>query len=187
MAETQDISLIEGSGLKVELEPRLHAASLRYFERDGAFAQMVHDVTGLDIPRDRGAAHRADVAKQITTILAWRSPSETMLLTTELKLLDSLQTAAAELNDGCVVDQCGGILVFRARGAELANLVAKTAGHGAMPAIGESRRTRLADVAVLLVKIQADESLFVVDRIYAPHVMASIRATAADLDAALYN
>jgi heterotetrameric sarcosine oxidase gamma subunit len=187
MAEAQDLALIEGSGLKVELEPLLHAASLRYFERDGAFAQMVHDVTGLGVPRDRGAAHSADVAKQIITILAWRSPSETMLLTTELNLLRSLQTAAAALNDGCVVDQCGGVLVFRARGAEVANLVAKTAGHGAMPAIGESRRTRLADVAVLLIKIQAEESLLVIDRIYAPHVIASIRASAADLDVALYN
>jgi sarcosine oxidase gamma subunit len=65
--------------------------------------------------------------------------------------------------------------------------VAKTAGHGAMPAIGESRRTRLADVAVLIVKVQAEECLFVVDRIYAPHVMASIRVSAADLDVALYN
>ncbi len=178
--------LVEGSGLKVELEPRLHAASLRYFERDGAFTRMVQGVIGLEVPREGGAAHRADDAQSLT-ILAWRSPSETALLTTELKLLDSLQTAAAALNDGCIVDQRGGMLVFRARGTEVANLVAKTAGHGAMPAIGESRRTRLADVAVLIVRVQAEESLFVVDRIYAPHVMASIRVSAADLDVALYN
>jgi heterotetrameric sarcosine oxidase gamma subunit len=187
MADAQDLLLVEGSGLKVELEPRLHAASLRYFERDSAFTRMVQAVTGLGVPRDRGAAHSADDAKESLTLLAWRSPSETTLLTTDLKLLDSLQTAAAALNDGCVVDQRGGMLVFRARGKEVANLVARTAGHGAMPAIGESRRTRLADVAVMLVKVQAEESLFVVDRIYAPHVMASIRASAADIDIALYN
>jgi len=186
MAEAQDLLLVEASGLKVELEPRLHATSLRYFERDGAFTRMVREVAGLDVPRDRGAAHVADVAKESITLLAWRSPSETTLLTTELKLLDSLQTAAAALTDGCVVDQRGGILVFRARGSEVANLVAKTAGHGAMPAIGESRRTRLADVAVSIIKVQAEESLLVIDRIYAPHLMASIRVSAADLDVALY-
>jgi len=141
MAEDQDLVLVEGSGLNVELEPRWHVASLRYFERDGAFTRMVRSVTGLDVPGDRGAVHSADVAKQSITILAWRSPSETTLLTTDPKLLDSLQTAAAALHDGCVVDQCGGILVFRARGTEVADLVAKTAGHGAMPAIGKSRRT----------------------------------------------
>jgi sarcosine oxidase gamma subunit len=69
----------------------------------------------------------------------------------------------------------------------VANLVAKTAGHGAMPAIGESRRTRLADVAVMIVRVQAEESLFVVDRMYAPHVMSSIRVSAADLDVPLQN
>jgi heterotetrameric sarcosine oxidase gamma subunit len=187
MAEAQDLALIEGSGLKVELAPQLHVASLRYFERDGAFTRMVHRVTGLGVPNDRGAAHSADVVEHGITILAWRSPSETTLLTTDSGLLDSLQTAAAALNDGCVVDQCGGMLVFRARGTEAANLVAKTAGHGAMPAIGESRRTRLADVAVLIVKVQAEECLFVVDRMYAPHVMSSIRVSAADLDVPLQN
>jgi sarcosine oxidase gamma subunit len=187
MAETQDLAPIEGLGLKVELEPRLHAASLRYFERGGVFTRMVHGVTGLSVPNDRGATHSADVARQDITILAWRSPSETTLLTTDDGLLHSLQTAAAALNDGCVVDQRGGTLVFRARGNEVANLVARTAGHGAMPGIGESCRTRLAEVAVLIVKVQAEESLFVVDRIYAPHVMASIRVSAADLDALPYN
>jgi heterotetrameric sarcosine oxidase gamma subunit len=187
MAETQELVLVEGSGLKLELEPRLHAASLRYFERDGAFTRMVHRVAGMSIPNDLGATHLADLAKQGITILAWRSPSETTLLTTDNGLLDSLQTAAAVLNDGCVVDQRGGTLVFRARGSEVANLVAKTSGHGAMPAINESRRTRLADAAVLIVKVRAEESLFVVDRIYAPHVMASIRVSAADLDIPLYN
>jgi heterotetrameric sarcosine oxidase gamma subunit len=185
MAESPDLAPVEGLGLKVELEPRLHAASLRYFERDGAFTRVVQDVTGLNVPRDRGAAHRA-VAATITT-LAWRSPNETMLLTSDSELLDSLQTAAAALRDGCMVDQRGGILTFRASGNEVANLVAKTAGHGALPGLGESRRTRLAEVAVLLVRVRAEDILLVVDRIYAMHMMATIRVSAADLNVRLYD
>jgi len=188
MGETQDLlALIEGPGVTVELLPRVHAASLRYFASDGAFAGMVRSITGLDLPADLGATHDSDASGQPVTLLAWRSPSETTLLTTDAGLLDALQTAAAALSDGCVVDQRGGLLVLRARGEAVANLVAKKAGHGAMPALGESRRVRFADVAVVLVKVRAAETLFVVDRIYAPHVMASIRMSAADLDAPLFD
>jgi heterotetrameric sarcosine oxidase gamma subunit len=188
MAETQDLlASIEGPGVTVELLPRVHAASLRYFERAGAFAGMVRSITGLDLPADLGATHDTDAAEQHITLLAWRSPTETTLLTTDAGLLDGLQAAAAALSDGCVIDQSGGLLALRARGEAVANLVAKKAGHGAMPAIGESRRVRFADVAVLIVKVRAAETLFVVDRIYAPHVMASIRMSAADLDAPLFD
>jgi sarcosine oxidase gamma subunit len=200
MAEPLDpLAPIEAAGLTIQLEPLLHAASLRCFERDGVFARMAESVTGLSLPNTlkvaqsksaaRGssaaATHSTD-ADQAITLLAWRGPSDTTLLTTDEVLLDTLQTAAAEIDDGCIVDQRGGVLVFRARGSEVAQLVAKTAGHGAMPAIGESRRTRLAEVAVLLVKVAAGETLFAVDRIYAPHMMASIRVSAADLDIPLY-
>ena len=188
MAETPDLpASIAGPGLSVELQPRFHAASLRYFERDGAFAGMIRRVTGLDLPTDLGTNHGSDAAGQHITLLAWRSPSETTLLTTDAGLLDALQTAAAGLSDGCIVDQRGGLLVLRARGAAVPDLVAKKAGHGAMPAIGEARPTRFAEVALLIVKVGAEETLFVVDRIYASHVMASMRVSAADLDAPLFD
>jgi heterotetrameric sarcosine oxidase gamma subunit len=182
MAETQDLlASIEGPRVSVELQPRFSAASLRYFESDGAFTRMVSSITGLSVPTDLSATHSA------LTLLAWRSPRETTLLTTDHGLIDALQTAAAALSDGCVVDQRGGLLVLQARGEAVPDLVAKKAGHGAMPAIGQSRRTRFADVAVLIVKVRAEETLFVVDRIYAPHVMASIRLSTVDLDAPLFD
>ena len=188
MAETQDLlAPIEGPGVTVELQPRFHAASLRYFELDGAFAGIVRRVTGLNLPTSLGATHGTGAAEQSVTLLAWRSPSETTLLTTDAELLDALQTAAAALSDGCVVDQRGGLLVLRVRGNAVPELVAKQAGHGAMPAIGESRRTRFANVALLLVKVRAEETLFIVDRIYAPHAMAAIRVSAADIDAPLFD
>jgi heterotetrameric sarcosine oxidase gamma subunit len=188
MAEVRDLlASIEGPGVSVELQPRFQAASLRYFELDGAFTRMVRSATGLNVPVELGATHGIDAAEQTVTLLAWRSPNETTLLTTNTGLLDALQTAAAALGDGCVVDQRGGLLVLRARGKAVPDLVAKQAGHGAMPAIGEARRTRFADVALLIVKVRAEESLFVVDRIYAPHVMASIRVSAADIDAPLFD
>lgn len=188
MAETQDLlASIEGPGLDVELQRRFLAASLRYFQRDGAFAGLVRRVTGLNLPADLGANLVTGAAEQHITLLAWRSPSETTLLTTDARLLDDLQTAAAAFSDGCVVNQRGGLLVLRARGEAVPDLVARRAGHGAMPAIGEARRTRFADVAVLIVKVRAEETLFVIERVYAPHVMASIRVSAADLAAPLFD
>ena len=189
MVETQNLmASIQGPGLEVELQPQFQAASLRYFDSAGAFAGVIRSISGLDIPTGLRATHRVHSADgQGMTVLAWRSPSETTLLTTENGLIDALQSAAARLADGCMVDQRGGLLVFGARGEAVPELVAKKAGYGAMPAIGESRRTRFADVAVSIAKLRADQTLFIVDRIYAPHVMASIRISAENLAAPLYD
>lgn len=188
MDETQEWpTSIDGPGLSVELQPKIHAASLRYFQRDGAFAAMVQSVTGVNLPSDLGANLGTDATAQHITLLAWRSPTETTLLTTDAGLLDALQSAAAGFSDGCIVDQRGGLSVLRARGPAVPDLVAKTAGHGAMPAIGEARRSRFADVAVSILKVRGDEILLVIDRVYVPHVMASIRVSCADLAAPLFD
>jgi heterotetrameric sarcosine oxidase gamma subunit len=181
MADNPYFASIEKPRLRVEMQPQRHAASLRYFARESAFARMVSAATGLDLPNELRAAHDADDANEAVTLLAWRSPTETTLVTADAGLLDSLQTKAATLDDGCVIDQTGGLLVLRAHGPAVVDLLARKAGHGAMPAIGESRRARFAEIAVLFVKVRADEVLLIVDRIYAPHLMASIRASATDL------
>jgi hypothetical protein len=180
MADHPHFASIENPRLQVELQPQWHIASLRYFTRKGAFARVVSAVTGLNVPNESCAAH-ADDANQAVTLLAWRSATETTLVTRAAGLVDALQTSAARLDDGCVIDQTGGLLVLRAHGPAVMDLVARKAGHGAMPASGQSRRVRFAEVAVLIVKVRADEVLLIVDRIYAPHLMASIRASAADL------
>jgi heterotetrameric sarcosine oxidase gamma subunit len=181
MAENPHFAAIENPRLRVELLPQWQTASLRYFEREGTFARMVSEVSGLELPDALGVAHVADDHRQAASLLAWRSPTETTLVTDDTRLIDSLQTAAAALDDGCVIDQRGGLLVLRAAGPAAADLLARKAGHGAIPAINESRRARFAEIAVSLVKIRVDEVLLIVDRIYAPHLMASIRASAADL------
>ena len=91
MAEVQDLlASIESPGVTVELQPRFHAASLRYFEPDGAFTRMVRSATGLNVPTVLGATHGTDAAEQSVTLLAWRSPNETTLLTTNAGLYSSL-------------------------------------------------------------------------------------------------
>jgi sarcosine oxidase gamma subunit len=185
MAENQDLAPIQVAGLRVVLELRLQVASLRYFDRQGGFAGLVHDITGMILPDSLCALRSAEDRTRETIVLAWRSPTETLMISTS-ETLETLQGAAATLQDGCIVDQRGGALVFRASGEAVADLIARLGGHGSCPAIGESLRTRLADVAVLAVKVQPEETLLIVERSYGPHLMTAIRVSAADLAIPLF-
>jgi len=181
MAENPDLTPIQVAGLRVVLEPRLQVASLRYFDRQGSFAGRVHNITGMRLPDSLCALRSAEERTWEAIILAWRSPTETLMISAAPTLIETLQGAAATLPDGCIVDQRGGALVFRARGEAVAELFTRLGGQGAGPAIGESRRTRLADVAVLAAKVQPEETLLIVERCYAPHLIGAIRISAADL------
>jgi heterotetrameric sarcosine oxidase gamma subunit len=181
MADNHDLAPIEAAGLRVVFEPRVQVASLRYFDRQGAFARLVHDVTGVTLPDCLRALGRPADRTPEAIVLAWRSPTETLMIGAAPTLIGTLQRAATTLTDGCIVDQSGGALVFRARGEAVAELFTRLGGQGAGPAIGESRRTRLADVAVLAAKVQPEETLLIVERCYAPHLIGAIRISAADL------
>jgi sarcosine oxidase gamma subunit len=186
MAENQDLAPIRVAGLRVVLEPLLQVASLRYFDRQGGVAGLVHDMTGMTLPDSLCALRSAEDRTWGTIVLAWRSATETLMISAAPTLIETLQGAAATLQDGCIVDQRGGALVFRASGEAVADLIARLGGHGSCPAIGESRRTRLADVAVLAVKVQPEETLLIVERSYGPHLMTAIRGSAADLAIPLF-
>ena len=70
---------------------------------------------------------------------------------------------------------------MRARGKCVAGLFARMGGQGTLPGLGAARRSRLAEVPVLALQVQADEILLVVQRVYAEHLMAWIRVSAASL------
>ena len=186
MAENLDLGPIQAAGLRVALEPRLQVASLRYFDSHGAFARLLQDITGVTLPDSLRALSSTADLKAEAIILAWRSPTETLMISTAPALIETLQGASATVTDGCIVDQRGGALVFRASGEAVADLFARVGGHGACPAVGESLRTRMADVAVVAVKVQPKETLLIVERSYAPHLMAAIRGCAADLAVPLF-
>ena len=186
MAENHDLEPIQAAGLRVALEPRLLVASLRYFDAHGGFACLLHDITGVTLPDSLRARGSTADLKSEGIVLAWRSPTETLLISSAATLIETLQSASATVTDGCIVDQRGGALVFSASGEAVVDLFARLGGHGAYPAIGESRRTRMADVAVLAVKVQPEETLLIVERSYAPHFMAVTRVSAADLAVPLF-
>lgn len=161
-------------------EPPLHVASLRYFGIEGPFAAAVAAVTGAPLPAPlRATALPADATGTAGLVLAWLRPTETLALCEQAAPLALLRERLAQAPGGHVVDLTGGLKALRARGTRVAELLSRL-GSSVPPAPGEAWRGRLADVQVLAVRVRADETLLVVDRLYAEHLRGWIAATLAD-------
>lgn len=152
----------------------LHAAALRYFEADGAFAAAVAAVAGTPLP----APLRALLCPHL--VLAWLRPTETLALSEDAAPLAELRDRLAQAAGGHVVDLTGGLKGFRVRGARGPELLGRLGSTVLALRVGEARRGRLADVPVLALCVRADETLLVVDRAYAEHLRGWIEATLAD-------
>ena len=166
---------MRGAGLTVRLDGTTQSAALRYFVRGGAFAAAVQESIGL-LPEGLQAAETPDGA----LILAWRSPTETLVLTDNPARLSDLEARVAQEADGCLVNLSGGLQVLRVTGERISDLLSRLGGTGSIPRPGEARRGRMADVPVLALCVRAGETLLVVDRVYADHLCAWIRETLLD-------
>jgi heterotetrameric sarcosine oxidase gamma subunit len=152
----------------------LHAATLRYFESDGPFAAAVTAAIGRSLPAPLMAA----VSQGL--VLAWLRPTETLALSEGAAPLADLKEKVAQAAGGHVVDLTGGLKAFRVRGARGSDLLGRLGSAALALRVGEARRGRLADVPVLAICVRADETLLVVERIYAAHLRGWIAATVGD-------
>lgn len=114
-------------------------------------------------------------------LLAWRSPTETMILTTDAAVLDALAARLADATDACLVDQSGGIWVLRLTGSRVADVLLRLGSTTVIPAVGQALTGRLAELTVTAVAVQEGEILLLMDRFYADHLLGWIRETIADL------
>ena len=167
---------IKANGLTVCSAEPMQAAALRYFEAGGGFARAVRDATGVALPPVLGAVE----AGAGELIIAWRSPTETLLLTPSAARLAQLEEQLAGAGDGCLVNLSGGLRVLRVTGERISDLLCRLGGTGSIPCPGEARRGRMADVPVLALCVRAGETLLVVDRVYADHLCAWVRETLLD-------
>ena len=164
--------------LALRIERALQPATLRYFERHGGFARAVEATAGLALPQSQQCARAAD-----GLLLAWRSPTETLCLAREGAQLARLAARLADSSEGCLIDLKGALRVVGVRGARVAELLCRLGSTASVPAPGEARRSRVADVPVLAVRAgEDDETLLIVDRLLAPHLLAWIRETVADFE-----
>ena len=164
------------AGLSVRVDEALQVATLRYFAPDGEFAEAVHEVTELALPQPQQALN----ASGGQLILAWRSPTETLCLARDPARLLEIGARLAGLADGCLVSLSGGLQVLQVTGERIADLLCRLGGTGSVPQPGEARRSRMADVPVMAVSLTAGETLLVVDRAYAEHLMGWVRETLLD-------
>jgi hypothetical protein len=173
MAELVPVSA--GPGLTVQLAQGLHMASLRHFAA-APLGALLLETTGAGLPRSQQACQAAGA--EVT--LAWRSPSETLLLSGAVEVLQRLGEKLESSNEACLVDLSAAFRVVRLAGARVSDLLCRLGGTGAIPNVGEAHRGRLCDVPVLAVSVCEAETWLVLDRAYLPHVLGWIGATLAD-------
>jgi sarcosine oxidase gamma subunit len=175
---------ISADGLTVRWDHGLIVASLRYFDA-GPFAAEVGEVLGGPLPAPLRAHRRLLAPESAGTagselVLAWRSPTETLLLTADAGCLTAVGGFAAARSDGCLVDQTGGILALVVGGARAPDLLLRLGSTDAIPALGEARTTRLAELSVTSLCTRPNQVMLLVERVYARHLFGWIRETVAD-------
>ena len=172
-------------GLTVRWDHGLVIASLRYFDPADLFAVEVGEVLGGSLPEPLRAHRRLRAlggsgAAGSELVLAWRSPTETLLVTADAGWLAAVSAFAAGRSDGCLVDQTGGILSLVLTGARVPDLLLRLGSTDAIPALGEAHTSRLAELSVMSVCTRPGEILLLVERVYVRHLIGWIRETVAD-------
>jgi heterotetrameric sarcosine oxidase gamma subunit len=179
MDEHRPDERIVSADLAASVERAMAVATLRYFDRAGSFADTLRAATGATLPEPLEARQSADAQ----LILAWRSPTETLCVTRSAAQLAELAARLGTPADGCIVDLSGGVRIVRVTGDRIADLLCRLGGAPSVPAAGEARRSRLADVPVLALSVHPGETLLAVDRAYLAHLLAWIRETLLDFEA----
>ncbi len=180
MGEGQGNARLVGADLVACVEETMAVATLRYFTPAGTFAEAVEAATGSALPAPLAARELAGAQ----LILAWRSPTETLCIARSAGRLAGLIERLAGAAGGCIVDLTGAVRIVRLTGVRTGDLLCRLGASTCVPAVGEARRGRLADVPVLACSLRAGETLLAVDRVYLPHLLAWVRETLLDFDAA---
>jgi sarcosine oxidase gamma subunit len=173
--------IIEAAGLSISLERALSAASLRYLDRAGAYARAAEQVLKVRLPAVLEAVTVSSAAAGAECILAWRNPTETLLLSAHAADFAQMSAQLVDAADGCTVDQSGGLWAVRIRGGRIADLLMRLGSSATIPQLGEARTGRIAELAVLALCVRAEETLLVFDRVHAEHLLGWIGETARDL------
>jgi sarcosine oxidase gamma subunit len=181
---------IEVNELTIEGIRAMRVASLRYFDAAGNFADAVKERIGRALPqplRADSATFDSTTLVPITQggdakfILAWRSPTETLLLSADRGAFAQLEESLASVPNGCMVDQTGGLCAVRVCGSRAGDMLLRLGSSASIPAVGEARSSRLADLQVVTLCVQPGTLILLVERVYLPHLVGWMRASAADL------
>jgi heterotetrameric sarcosine oxidase gamma subunit len=192
-----DSTGLSTEGLSVEVEREIRVGALRYCNVATIGDAVMRALGGSVLPAPgrvlaatatatatatASAAASGSVVVGATTLLAWRSPTETLVLCPvgSSGVFDAVAAALEGMLDACFVDQSGGIWVLRLRGPRVADLLRRLGATTAVPGLGECRIGRLAEITVASLAVREGEVLLLVERLYADHLLGWIRETIAD-------
>jgi heterotetrameric sarcosine oxidase gamma subunit len=169
------------AGLSVEPKSEWYIGSLRYFDVAGPLASRLRSVVDGALPGPLAAVRYSSSPSGAELILAWRSPTETLILTADGAAFAAVARVAAEdRSAGYLVDQTGGLGAWRIEGTRAREVLERIGSAASIPAPGEARTSRLAELPVLAASVRADEFLLLVERVYSEHLLGWISETAAD-------
>jgi sarcosine oxidase gamma subunit len=172
---------IAAPGVALTAAPEFHIAALRYFDAEG-FAAALKPVIGGPLPQPLRAVCYPVAAVPSGLLLAWRSPTECWLLTSDATAFASILNYGARVAAaGCLVDQTGGFTVWRLAGTRVRAVLERVGSSASMPAPGEARSSRLAELPVTVLRVEEGGVLLLVERVYAEHWLGWMRETMADL------
>jgi sarcosine oxidase gamma subunit len=174
------IERLEVEQLAVTAVRDLHVGALRYFERSPMEASL-RGVLGGPLPGTLAVVrYPAGASREL--ILAWRSPVETWVLTRDPAAFAALAERAAEIPAiGYLVDQTGGLALWQLTGARAADLLVRLGSVASVPLRGEARVSRIAELPVMVMNLDAGTFLLAIERVYTEHLIGWIRETLADL------
>lgn len=171
--------LAAADGISVRADRSLRVAALRYFD-SAAFSSCIKDTIGATLPAALRACEFENAPTGSKGILAWRSPTESLLFSTDPDPIDALRARLTEAPDACLIEQTSGVTVLKIRGARAADLLLRLGAPSSVPEIGQALTGRLAELTVMALRVEEPEVLLAVDTVYAEHLIAWIRATVAD-------
>jgi hypothetical protein len=171
---------VEVAGLSVKLLREFKVASIRYFDAAGPLADR-RELFGGPVPAPLEAVRYPIGQSQGNLILAWRSPTETILMTADGAAFAALNASMAELNTaGCMVEQTGGLWPWQVTGARTRDLLLRLGSAASIPSLGEARSSRVAELPVMALCVEIGKIILLVERVYSDHLLKWIGETAVD-------
>jgi sarcosine oxidase gamma subunit len=173
------IERLEAPDLSLTPARDFHIGALRYFDR-AAMDVSLGGHLGGPLPGAL-AAMRYSAGSSREVILAWRSPTETYVLARDAAMFAALvEQAASNRVIGYLIDQTGGVAVSRLEGGRARDLLCRLGSVASVPARGEARISRIAELPVLVMSLEEGAYLLTVERVYSEHLMGWVRETLAD-------
>jgi sarcosine oxidase gamma subunit len=173
---------VEIAGLSVELVREWCIGSLRHFDAAGSVEAHLRELLGGPMPQPLKAVRYSVRSSAQEIVLAWRSPTEILLMSMDGAAFAAIVAQAEEASPtaGCMVAQTGGLWVWRVTGALTRDLLLRLGSIASIPGPGEARASRIAELPVLALCVEEGQILLVVERVYSEHLLGWIRDTAAD-------